>query len=252
MKFDCIIMNPPYVRNLHTKILAEAIKHLKDEKSVCVNLSPDGHFRNPSTYWKWNEKCGCCDGTLPFCLCADFISHNDANDVFNLGNGIDALHIGVYIKNKSNAFSKPMHYDAFVMLNNKVKAKKLQNLRNKFVRKEKLGQFGIRMYRMHGGTNVYNTIVCDTEKGRAVEGIDFGSNNELENFKKSIWTFIYVFYYIIGDINPAHLPWLGDSVNPRTGKKGYTGEWTDEDLALYFNITPEEYNIIKQTMEKYK
>ena len=28
MKFDCIIMNPPYQKNLHLKILAEAIKHL--------------------------------------------------------------------------------------------------------------------------------------------------------------------------------------------------------------------------------
>ena len=252
MKFDCIIQNPPYVRNLHLKILAEAIKHLKDEKSVCVNLSPDGHFRNPSTYWQWNNKCECCDDTLPFCLCADFISHSDANDMFNLGNGIDALHIGVYIKNKSNAFSKPMYYDEFVALNNKVKAKKLQNFRNKFVRKEQLGQFGIRMYRMHSGTNVYNSIVCDTEKGRAVEGIDFGSSNELENFKKSIWTFIYIFYYIVGDINPAHLPWLGDSINPRTGKKGYESEWTDDDFVRYFNITPEEYNIINKTISKYE
>ena len=245
-------MNPPYTKNLHLKILAEAIKHLKDDDSKVVNLSPDGHFRNPSTYWQWNNKCECCDDTLPFCLCADFISHSDANDMFNLGNGIDALHIGVYIKNKLNAFSKPMYYDEFVALNNKVKAKKLQNFRNKFVRKEQLGQFGIRMYRMHGGTNVYNSIVCDTEKGRAVEGIDFGSSNELENFKKSIWTFIYTFYYIVGDINPAHLPWLGDSINPRTGLKGYTGEWTDDDLVLYFDITPEEQKVIKETMEKYK
>lgn len=252
MKFDCVIMNPPYQKNLHLKILAEAIKHLKDDNGKVVNLSPDGHFRNPSTYWQWNKKCGCCDDTLPFCLCADFISHSDANNMFNLGNGIDALHIGVYIKNKSNTFSKPMHYDEFVALNNKVNTKKLQNFRNKFVRKEQLGQFGIRMYRMHGGTNVYNSIVCDTKKGRAVEGIDFGSSNELENFKKSIWTFIYTFYYIVGDINPAHLPWLGDSINPRTGLKGYTGEWTDDDLVLYFNITPEEQEIIKKTMEKYK
>ena len=36
MKFDCIIMNPPYQRNLHLKILAEAIKHLKDD-GICVN-----------------------------------------------------------------------------------------------------------------------------------------------------------------------------------------------------------------------
>lgn len=47
MKFDCIVMNPPYQRNLHLKILAEAIKHLKDEKSVCVNLSPVRWLQDP-------------------------------------------------------------------------------------------------------------------------------------------------------------------------------------------------------------
>lgn len=42
IKFDLIIMNPPYERDLHLKILEEAISnHLKDDKnSVCVNLSP--------------------------------------------------------------------------------------------------------------------------------------------------------------------------------------------------------------------
>ena len=39
-KFDCIIMNPPYERNLHLKIVTEAITHLKDNNSKCVNLSP--------------------------------------------------------------------------------------------------------------------------------------------------------------------------------------------------------------------
>ena len=47
-------------------------------------------------------------------------------------------------------------------------------------------------------------------------------------------------------------PWLGDAINPRTGKKGYTGEWTDDDLALYFGITPEEQKVIEETMKKYK
>ena len=47
MKFDCIVMNPPYERNLHLKILAEAITHLKDEKSTCVNLSPVRWLQDP-------------------------------------------------------------------------------------------------------------------------------------------------------------------------------------------------------------
>ena len=54
MKFDCIIMNPPYSRNLHLKILAEAIKHLKDEKSVCVNLSPVRWLQDPLAKYKKN------------------------------------------------------------------------------------------------------------------------------------------------------------------------------------------------------
>ena len=48
------------------------------------------------------------------------------------------------------------------------------------------------------------------------------------------------------------VPFLGDVINPRTGLKGYTGEWTDDDLALYFNITKDEQKIIEETIEKYK
>ena len=49
-----------------------------------------------------------------------------------------------------------------------------------------------------------------------------------------------------------YFPWMGDAINPRTGLKGYQGEWTDDDLALYFNITPEEQKTIEETIDKYK
>ena len=55
-----------------------------------------------------------------------------------------------------------------------------------------------------------------------------------------------------GSENSAEVPFLGDAINPRTGLKGYKGEWTDDDFVRYFNITPDEYNIIKKTMEKYE
>lgn len=35
MEFDHIIMNPPYCRNLHLKILNEAVKHSDDV--VCIH-----------------------------------------------------------------------------------------------------------------------------------------------------------------------------------------------------------------------
>ena len=54
MKFDCIIMNPPYKRNLHLKILAEAIKRLKDDDSKVVNLSPVRWLQDPLAKYKKN------------------------------------------------------------------------------------------------------------------------------------------------------------------------------------------------------
>ena len=43
MKFDHIIMNPPYCRNLHLKILNEAICYSDD----IVNLSPIRWLQDP-------------------------------------------------------------------------------------------------------------------------------------------------------------------------------------------------------------
>ena len=47
-------------------------------------------------------------------------------------------------------------------------------------------------------------------------------------------------------------PWLGNSINPRTGLKGYESEWTDQDFYTFFNITEDEQKIIEDTMTKYK
>lgn len=54
-KFDCIIMNPPYNKNLHLKILAKAIEHLKDDNSTCVNLSPMRWLQDPLAKYKKNS-----------------------------------------------------------------------------------------------------------------------------------------------------------------------------------------------------
>ena len=48
MNFDHIIMNPPYDKNLHLKILKEAIKHSDD----VVNLSPIRWLQDPLAEYK--------------------------------------------------------------------------------------------------------------------------------------------------------------------------------------------------------
>ena len=51
MNFDHIIMNPPYDKNLHLKILQEAMKHSDD----VVNLSPIRWLQDPLAEYKKNS-----------------------------------------------------------------------------------------------------------------------------------------------------------------------------------------------------
>jgi len=53
MKFDKIIMNPPYKRNLHLKILSEAIQYLNKD-GECINLSPIRWLQDPMAKFKRN------------------------------------------------------------------------------------------------------------------------------------------------------------------------------------------------------
>lgn len=87
------------------------------------------------------------------------------------------------------------------------------------------------------------------------QSIRFNSKNEAENFCQSYLTvFVRVYtHFIKSDVNvtPEKILWMGDSINPRTGKKGYESEWTDEDFYQFFDITDEEKKIIEETMSKY-
>ena len=239
MKFDCIIMNPPYSRNLHLKILAEAIKHLKDEKSVCVNLSPDSHIICPTVWNIWNDNTKYCEVTYSHMYEYNHISHEDANKMFALGNGIDALHIGVY-KKAVNPNVKTHPFNETILKVCTMLQTHQPSLRNNFTRKTNLGKFGVRVYRYRSASTVYDAIICT--EGRAVEGIDFKTENEKINFCNSITCWPYKFMYMCKDTNPAHLPFMSD----------YSQPWDDARFYKFFNITPEEQKIIEDTMAKYK
>lgn len=286
MKFDCIVMNPPYQKNLHLKILAEAIKHLKDDNSVCVNLSPVRWLQDPFALYKRSEL-----KKFESEICKKIDSLNAINNelisrLFNIAIYAD---LGIYTCKSSNT---NFNYKSY-WKNNKNNTEinviekcclsfKTKNLENELC-SESMNGICVPIALIAGGRGTlpifknYPLIVdnmIDNEnwidvwnkdpkhkafqkqKDSTICHIKFNSICEAENFYKSYKT-IFLQYICNITVQQQHiqfkfLPFLGDAINPRTGLKGYEGEWTDDDLVLYFDITPEEYNIIKKTMEKYK
>ena len=244
MKFDCIIMNPPYQRNLHLKILAEAIKHLKDEKSVCVNLSPI------STY----QKCVKLEKEFPVAVTdIDVISQEDMNNCFDIGLWVDGGIVTVG-KNATKDFSKFTYLVKHLALYKKLK-KHSAKLKDQFTNSP--ADFSLRFFVgcncdiSHKFTMTPKTYVdaCTKKLNGHIAFINCTSDIERHNlYDVACGRFMKFCCYIDLDVRP----WLGDAINPRTGLKGYQGEWTNDDLYKFFNITSEEQKVIEDTMKKYE
>ena len=115
MKFDCIIMNPPYQKNLHLKILAEAIKHLKDDESVCVNLSPIRWLQDPLAKYKKRSDYNKFEESVSKHIKNIYtIKAVEANGLFNIRSTTD---IGIYVCNLAGGFDyKSLIYNFLIKI----------------------------------------------------------------------------------------------------------------------------------------
>ena len=280
MKFDCIIMNPPYQRNLHLKILAEAIKHLKNEKSVVVNLSPVRWLQDPlmlqkskSDYHRFEKS------ILNHTKHIDVIDKIDAQRIFE--STVMGADLGIYVCGGNGGFDctslvNPIVKKIVDKQNSHINLEydKKDGIRVRFPiinnnggsgngRKIGLATFGKLLYFVDGKKdgkpwyewymkNQYSKITDDIPFSAK-----FNTEKEAQNFIDTLtqtkFGRIYT-HWMKRDVNvsPEIILWLGDETNPRTSLKGYTGEWTDDDLVLYFNITPEEQKVIEETMKAYE
>jgi hypothetical protein len=264
MKFDCIVMNPPYKADLHLKVLSNAIKHLKDDNSVCVNLSPVrwlqdviGHLSNKSQYNKYLTSVSIHTKFI------DVVSAKYACDLFNGGASAD---LGIYVCDiKTHTIPDiKNHYADFIL--DKVVYKVISNENvSKYLTKDVTTDYFVTIPESHGHLNSKDW--CDIispnkkygrekSKGTHAGYVLFDNDSSAENFRLYLMTDFIRFVNLYVKMNmsnrPNCIPWLGDAINPRTGLKGYEGEWTDEDLYTFFNITPDERKIIEETMAKYK
>ena len=256
-------MNPPYCRNLHLKILNEAVANSDD----VVNLSPIRWLQDPLADRKKGSDFKKFDNVRNHIESIDIISASEANDAFSIEIFSD---LGVYHLNNSGGFNtkdfwKTVRTPAQVMMLNK-----LMQLKDSIAdHTEKNKRDGIRVPLAdiggnRGYRNVYKELayVIDGHKDgkdwtkcknmggyEKPEGcplplsIKFNTVVEAQNFYDSFFTKFYTWMCNITKaqqhLNPGLLPWLGD----------YTHPWTDKDLYEYFNLTPEEINIIESEIQ---
>lgn len=292
MKFDCIIMNPPYSKNLHLKILAKAISHLKDDNSIVVNLSPVRWLQDPLAKYKKN-----CDlkrfeeSVAKHIKSLEVVTRDATNELFDIDTGL----INVYVCNTQqhdfiNKYVDNNINSAFKKIAEMIATRRIGNVKDHVVYDDMSGIACIttgmvyavrdRDIRMNNGwLSQSREVLFYTDKKNDTTGetylqyrtkvawgnlkpkaenlnVKFNSKKERDNFYNSWRLKLLRWYYdmTLVDVHVYHqfLPWLGDITNPRTGLKGYQGEWTDDDLYKLFGINEDEQKIIEDTMKKYK
>lgn len=229
MKWNYAIMNPPYSIILHLKFLENCIKYC----DTVVNISPGGFIFDIGRYNNLKNKT---NNILPHLYEYERLDHRTSSDLFSAGIMSD-LHIGIYKHDYTNG--KEDIDEKQNKIYQKIRYTFKRNLRNNFIRKDNLSEYGLRIFRCHYVPNqeAYKNIICF--EGKAVDGIDFKSKNEQQNFIDSLKTWPYEFMNKLEDVNPAHLPWLED----------YSRKYTNDDMYKIFKIKDEEKDFIKKFLE---
>ena len=282
-KFDVAIMNPPYDKNLHLKILEKVIP-VADK---VVNISPVRWLQDPLAKYKKNSDYNKFEESISKKIeSLDVIDSNNAQIIFDsavfcIDLGIYTIGSGGYNYTCNNSIMDKVWnhaakrgglpiekyakrtYDNYMLIASIVGGNGVSQ--NCFVSKPTLN-YNERIYgkffvndmselrhenlteckKKYGGYwgNCENWNVCS-----------FATVNELENFYKSTHTnfFRYVYWTSTVDVNvhPEFLPYMQD----------YTQPWTDKRFCDYFGITGyiddehaepgSEWETILNSMKKY-
>ena len=247
MKFDVAIMNPPYDKNLHLKIL-EAVIPIADK---VVNISPNDFYTNPySMFEKERQKREAKEKIANKIVSEQYITPIEFNQLFNT-NWSCAASIMLFDKD-STTHIDISKYESKNKLLIKIldKITKLPSIRSKFTREIGKNYVLIRRtnHRYLNWCEDYNRNI------KAVEGINFENDREEQNFRKSFNTWFYKFLNTTdwpGAANSAEIPYMQD----------YTQPWTDKRFCEYFGITGyiddehaepgSEWEIILNTLKEY-
>lgn len=252
MKFDCIIMNPPYQRDLHLKILKEAYKHIDVQNGKVVCLHP-GKWLRRFDYWKnkWNTF-----KIESVKLIDDILSRTIFSDA-TIGS---QLIVSVLSEKGSTDIKKYSKYIPWVKEKIIDKAPYILGKSDcKFRTFTDGHKFQLNLPIVHGNPGCYDMTEITSKKYEKALAVKYGkrpqdvntlafdTENERKNFYDSTFTIFYKFLIsLCRDGQTATscyyaLPVMDD----------YTEPWTDERFYQFFNITKEEQAFIEETMKKY-
>ena len=253
-------MNPPYCRNLHLKILNEAICYSDD----IVNLSPIRWLQDPLAEYKKNSDWKKFEDVRNKIESLEVIPIEYAKNAFNIdltsvigiyrlsekggfdfNSIVDSTFCKVLAKSKCLAmnFDKDMK-DGWRVRISSISGGRLGGGRRKCkFAKQKLLAFydGMRdgkpwytHYMRNQYTKTTNTITTSIKFATESE-----ANNwiNIQNSKLGIW--FYDKSAINQSVRKENFIWLPD----------YAHKWTDEMLYEYFNLTPEEISIIESEIQ---
>lgn len=250
MKFDKIIMNPPYDGNLHLKILNEAMKH-SDE---IVNLSPIRWLQDPLAEYKKNSDWERFESIRGRIANLDVVSAAEAQQLFSSG---QYENLGIYRLTKNGGLGvlpKPFISQA---LFDKVNLPTYQGKHKSFYSErvsENYKNFDkpfVKVSALHGNVGAkdwFDIITPQKELAMSKEQnkggsctftYNFDTQEEAENF------FAYCHTKFIKACNgnvKTNIRWPGYAV---PFMPTYTHPWTDEMLYKYFDLTEDEIKEIE-------
>ena len=278
MKFDHIIMNPPYKRDLHLKILTECTKHLKEDGDI-VNLSPARWIMDPLAKYKKNSDYYKYNSTLKKVESVGILSNVEASKMFSIGivsdlgiyhlaaDDVDAVDaasdpivdrvmetgmVGVPVKKLGDCKSK-----AFFFLSTLGSTGGRERVPDTILRCPSYGVFVDGLYNGKTPKQIQESNVHVTQSGDISQWpvLGFPTEEEASNayayFKSKLMRYWKLHCDTANCVCFSYYPWLGDVANPRTGLIGFKSDWTDSDIYKLYGITDSMVELMEPRLASY-
>lgn len=268
-----VIMNPPYNGNLHLKIIDKLIRACPN--SEIVNLSPIRWLHDPLAEYKKNSDYNRFENIRNHIESFDVIKAEEASQIFQA-----LVHgdLGIYKITNDGGWVKENFYKSIID-----KVYSCEKHWNDVVEHDKIDGIRVKTQKLRNSAPSSNSTIkvwqrnkscyhlmykrhsCIFNDGKQdekwwtefdiknkysrnigdplVDSIKFDTYEEAKNFEDSCWTKFMLFCNKISKVGVnsdfRFLPFMPT----------YKHKWTDKDLYDFFELTPEEVNIIENEIK---